>query len=823
MNLFETHYPLYAQVVLPFSLGGLFTYAVPQELADEVIPGKRVCVQFGPKRYYAALVRSITEVKPDLNTIKEIISVIDSVPLINELQFRFWEWISHYYLCSLGEVMKAALPASLKMESETCYQIVSEYDTSLLDEEETMLYAWISLQNQVTIADLVKKQGKRSIRILREMIEMGAVQANEQLADRWIPRSEWWVKLTELYSNETELNILLDNLHRAPKQHQLLSEFLRLTYSNNHTISTVRRSELLALADIQPATLKALEKKGIFEIFSKEISRFAEHSAELQAPVSLNTFQEKAFAEIKTQFNDKQVVLLHGVTSSGKTEIYLHLIRDMLAQGKQVLYLLPEIALTTQIIRRLKIVFGDKAGVYHSKFSDAERAEVWKRIAAPDGYGLILGVRSSVFLPFRNLGLVIIDEEHENTFKQFDPAPRYHARDASIVLANMCKAKVLLGTATPSVESYYNAKAGKYGLVELFQRHGEMSLPRIVVADSRKAKLKHTMKSHFTPELVERIEKALNAGKQTILFQNRRGFAPYLQCTACNWIPTCKNCDVSLTLHKRQNQMVCHYCGYAVPIPNMCNVCGNPRIETRGFGTEKIEEEISILFPKARVARMDVDSTRSKRAYEELISDLENHRTDILVGTQMVTKGLDFSRVELVGILDADSMLNFPDFKAYERAYQLMAQVSGRAGRRKEQGEVVIQTTKTDHPIINQVVKNDYSSMFNEQLSERYTFHYPPYYRLIRFTVKHKSKEETIKYATALANRFREVFGWRVLGPDEPIIDRIQTLFIRNILLKIESTASIDQTRKIVAGLLQEISEKVKSPSITITVDVDPG
>jgi len=390
-------------------------------------------------------------------------------------------------------------------------------------------------------------------------------------------------------------------------------------------------------------------------------------------------------------------------------------------------------------------------------------------------------------------------------------------------LASMNSGKVLLGTATPSVESYYNAKAGKYGLVELFQRHGDMALPRIIVADSRKAKLKKTMKSHFTPELIERIDKALKTGKQTILFQNRRGFAPYIECVACNWIPKCQNCDVSLTLHKRQNQMVCHYCGYAVQIPNMCNVCGNPHVETRGFGTEKIEEEIAILFPTSRISRMDVDSTRSKRAYEELISDLENHRTDILVGTQMVTKGLDFSRVELVGILDADSMLNFPDYKAHERAYQLMAQVSGRAGRRQEQGEVVVQTSQTDHPVILQVVKNDFVAMFNEQLSERYLFHYPPYFRLIRFTIKHKSKEETIKYAMALSNRLREVFGWRVLGPDEPVIDRIQSLFIRNILLKIESKASIDQTRKMVSALLQEVSIKLKSPSVSVIVDVDPG
>lgn len=823
MKLFETHYPLYAQVVLPLSLGGVFTYAVPQELADEVLPGKRVCVQFGPKRYYAALVRSITEVKPDLASIKEIISVIDAIPLISEMQFKFWEWIAHYYMCTLGEVMKAALPASLKMESETCYQVVVDYDVTLLDDDETMLYAWISLHENTTIADLVKLQGKRSMRTLRSLTEMGAVVANEQLADKWVPKAEWWVKLTPVYSSETELNLLLDSLARAPKQQQLLTEFLRLSLNEDQQLMPVRRSELLALAEIQAATLKAIEKKGIVEIYQKEVSRFANYDGELREPSPLNPFQEKAFAEINEQFVNKQVVLLHGVTSSGKTEIYLHLIRNALMQGKQVLYLLPEIALTTQIIRRLKLVFGDQAGVYHSKFSDAERAEVWKRVSAPDGYGLILGVRSSVFLPFRNLGLVIIDEEHENTFKQFDPAPRYHARDASIVLASMTKANVLLGTATPSVESYYNAKAGKYGLVELFQRHGEMALPRIIIADSRKAKLKRTMKSHFTPELVERIDKALKAGKQTILFQNRRGFAPYLQCIACNWIPTCLNCDVSLTLHKGQNQMVCHYCGYSVPIPNMCNVCGNPRIETRGFGTEKVEEEIAILFPEARVARMDVDSTRSKRAYEELISDLENHRTDILVGTQMVTKGLDFSRVELVGILDADSMLNFPDFKAHERAYQLMAQVSGRAGRRKEQGEVIVQTTKTDHPIIAQVVKNDYSAMFNEQLSERYTFHYPPYFRLIRFTLRHKSKEETIKYATALANRLREVFGWRVLGPDEPIIDRIQSLFIRNILLKIESAASIEQTRKIISSVLQEVSTTIKSPSITITIDVDPG
>ncbi len=824
MNPAEKKYPLYAEVILPFSLQGTFSYGIPSDLADEVLPGKRVCVQFGPRRFYAALVRRISETAPETSKIKEVISVIDPLPLIDESQFLFWEWIASYYLCTVGEVMKAALPASLKMESETHYTIVSGFDTSVLSGEEMTLFSWLSAHNGSTIDNLVKVQGKRSMRILRELLEIGAAQSSELIADRWTPKMEWWVRLTPEYSNEKALSDLLEKLGKAPKQLELLQNFLRIgNYTDSNTEISVRRTELLSLSDVQPAALKALEKKSVFKITQQETSRLSAFNGELSELALLNSFQEKAKEEIQFLFDTKQVVLLHGVTSSGKTEIYLHLIKEVIEKGGQVLYLLPEIALTAQIIRRLQNVFGDEVGIYHSKFSDAERAEVWKRIVAPDGYKVILGVRSSVFLPFRNLQLVIIDEEHENTFKQYDPAPRYHARDASIVLASIYKAKVLLGTATPSVESYYNAKSGKYGLVELFQRHGEISLPRIIVADSRKARLKRTMRSLFTPELADRIEKTLKNGKQTILFQNRRGFAPYIECLACGWIPRCVHCDVSLTLHKHQNQLVCHYCGYSVSVPHKCNACGSPMLETHGFGTEKIEEEIELLFPGARVARMDIDSTRSRRAYESLIADLENHRVDILVGTQMVTKGLDFSRVELVGILDADSMLNFPDFKAHERAFQLMVQVAGRAGRREVQGEVVIQTAQPQHLIIEQVIKTDFKAMFREQLSERHLFHYPPYYRLIRFTLKHKQKEEVIRVATALANRFREVFGPRVLGPDEPVIDRIQTYFLRNILLKIEREASIEQTRKMISAILKEVLEKAQSPSLLVVTDVDPG
>jgi primosomal protein N' (replication factor Y) len=823
--MFETNYPLYVEVILPLAAPGTFTYAVPEDLAGEVVVGKRVCVQFGAKRFYAALVCKTTESKPSFDNVKEIVSVIDALPIIGEAHLRFWEWISFYYICTIGEVMKAALPASLKMESETVFVPVNvnvDSDENLSDEEAFVLKLLTS-KGCLQIEELVKLAGKKSLRTLRLLEEKQLVAAQEKITESWTPRIERYVRLSDDYKTEEKLTELLESLTRAPKRLELLENYLRITnYTGDDEIQSISRSELMKVADASPSALKGLIDKKIFEIFDAEISRLGDYEGNLRQPAELNDAQQKAKDEIVQLFDQKQVVLLHGVTSSGKTEIYIHLMKKALDEGRQVLYLLPEIALTSQIIRRLQGVFGNMVGIYHSKFNDAERAEVWRRVSQENGYQVILGVRSSVFLPFRNLGLIIIDEEHENTFKQYDPAPRYHARDASIVLANLFNAKVLLGTATPSVESYFNTKTGKYGLVELFQRFSDIALPAIKVADIRRGRLKRTMHAMFSQELVKEIDTTLKNDKQIILFQNRRGFAPYLECQACGWVPRCKNCDVSLTLHKAQQQMVCHYCGYAIPIAHKCAECASPQLETKGFGTEKIEDDIAVLFPGAKVARLDLDTTRSRKSYDDIISQFENNQLDILVGTQMVTKGLDFNNVSLVGVVDADSMLNFPDFRAHERAYQLMLQVAGRAGRKGEQGRVVIQTRQIDHHIIDQVIRNDYANLFNEQIADRQMFKYPPYFRLIRFTLRHKQKENVIKAAGLLAARMRDILGPRVLGPDLPPIDRIQSLYIRNIVVKIEREASIEHSRNVINSILADCKNLTEFNSVSIAIDVDP-
>ncbi|HEY4785901.1 MAG TPA: primosomal protein N', partial [Bacteroidales bacterium] len=698
-------------------------------------------------------------------------------------------------------------------------------DRQLTDAEETILNL-VSDKNSISVHEIAKTYKKRDLlKVIKNLVDAGALYVEESLWDRHKTKTETYVELAPHLYHEAELKPVFDSLVKAPKQLQLLVKFVQL--SGIFTSKPVEVSRKSMLADVPSGSeaLKTLEKKGIFRSYEKEISGqpTAEHQDSELKPLSQG--QTNAINRIKTSFETKQVVLLHGYTASGKTELYIHLIEEQLKAGKQVLYLLPEIALTTQIINRLKGAFGEKVGIYHSKFSDSDRVRVWKGLIdekMQKRYQVILGVRSSVFLPFDNLGLVIVDEEHENTYKQFDPAPRYNARDAAIVLAQMHDAKVLLGTATPSIESYYNTEQSKYGLVELFERFNNVELPEILIVNTEEARAKKQMRSHFHPGLLELMKDALDLGEQVILFQNRRGYSPYFQCSVCQTIPKCKHCDVSLTYHKNIGQLVCHYCGYSTSKISTCEACGSNSLTMHGFGTEKIEDELALFFPGRRIARMDLDSTRSRKAYEELISDFENHELDILVGTQMVTKGLDFDNVSLVGVLDADHLLNFPDFRAFERSFQLMSQVSGRAGRKNKRGKVIIQTSDPRNYIIGDVINNDFIHAYKTQLDERQHYGYPPFTKLIQLTLKHKNQMLLDNASDYLAQNLRKTFGTRVFGPEYPIISRINNWYQKNILLKIERQSSLVKAKELILKDIRQLSENTDFHSVVVQPDVDP-
>ena len=754
---------MFADLILPLPLPGAFTYSVPPELQSQISPGRRVRVQFGRRKIYPAIVKELHGKKPDGYETKDILSVPDDHPVVLPVQLRFWEWIASYYMCSEGEVMKAALPAGLR--------------------------------------------------------------PGDQGGDTVKPKTRNFISLHPTLCNEEALNHLPSRLKKAPRQLELLLNYLHLTgYDGSGTPPETERSTLMAGSKTGASPLKALINKNIFTETTRTVSRLTAPAAEQKEMSMLNRFQEEALASIREQFNEKSVVLLNGITSGGKTEIYIHLIKEQLEKGRQVLYLLPEIALTAQIIARLKSVFGERAGVYHSKFSDAERVEIWNRVLSnsDEGYRLILGVRSSLFLPFRDLGLVIVDEEHENTFKQFDPAPRYHARDSATMLASMHGASVLLGTATPSAESWHNSLSGKYGLAGLTKRYSEIELPEIIIADTREARKKKKMKSLFTPQLLDAVEEALSLGEQVILFQNRRGYAPFIECDDCGWVPMCRHCDVSMTFHKSGRQLVCHYCGTSEKLPPACLECGSTAVQTRGFGTEKIEDEISLFFPLARVGRLDLDSARGKRAHERIIGSFEDGKIDILAGTQMVAKGLDFGRVSLVGILNADNMLLFPDFRAHERSFQLMSQVAGRAGRKVKRGRVVIQTGFPAHPVIRNIVDNNLERHFSELLAERRQFRYPPYVRLIKLFIKDRSRDVAEDAASLLAGLLREKFGNRVLGPEYPPVGRVQDRYIMNILLKIEKGADLSRARDLIAEGISRLRSQPGLRTCTVYPDVDP-
>ena len=822
--IFASAMKRYVDVILPLPLPKSFTYSLPDEGAEEVKIGCRVVVPFGRKKYYTAIVCNVHYCAPTGYEVKEISVLLDASPILLPNQFKFWEWLADYYLCTQGDVYKAALPSGLKLESETIVEYNPDFEADApLPEREQCILDLLSADPQQSVTKLEKESGfKNILSLIKSLLDKEALFVKEELRRTYKPKTEARVRLTGA-ADERQLHVLFDVLSRSPKQLALLMKYVECSgILGKGAPKEVSKNDLLQKAGVSSSILNGLVEKKILEIYYHEIGRLNYQVESVSELNSLNEFQQRAHDEIVESFQEKNVCLLHGVTSSGKTEVYIHLIEETIRQGKQVLYLLPEIALTTQITERLQRVFGPRLGIYHSKFPDAERVEIWQKQLSEEGYDIILGVRSSVFLPFRNLGLIIVDEEHENTYKQQDPAPRYHARNAAIVLAAMYGAKTLLGTATPSIETWHNATSGKYGLVELKERYKEIQLPEIIPVDIKELHRKKRMVGQFSPLLVQHIKEALEQKEQVILFQNRRGFAPMVECRTCGWVPKCKNCDVSLTYHKGINQLTCHYCGYTYQLPNRCPACEGTEIVHRGFGTEKIEDDIKALFPEVSVARMDLDTTRTRSAYEKIISDFQDAKTDILIGTQMVSKGLDFDHVSVVGILNADTMLNYPDFRAYERAFQLMAQVAGRAGRKNKRGRVVLQTKSMDHPIISQVIKNDYEEMVDGQLVERQMFHYPPYYRLVYVYLKNQNEALLDQMAAVMAEKLRAVFGSRVLGPDKPPVARIQTLFIKKIVLKIEQNAPIKRVREFLLRIQHEMQEDERYKSLIVYYDVDP-
>ena len=818
----------FVDVILPLPLNSCFTYALPEDMAGQVQQGCRVVVPFGKKKFYTGIVRNLHYLKPEGYEVKEVTAVLDAHPILLPMQFKFWEWLSDYYLCTQGDVYKAALPSGLKLESETVVEYNPDFEaTERLPEREQRVLDLLAAEPEQSVTKLEKESGLKNIlSVVKSLLDKGAIFVKEELKRTYKPKMETRVRLTEAARNERRLHFFFDELQRrAPKQLDLLMKYIELSgFLGGNNVREVPKAELLQRASATPAVFGGLVEKGIFEVYQQEVGRLNGNlpSGVLQPLNSLNVHQQRAYDEVCESFRQKNVCLLYGVTASGKTELYIHLIDAVLRQGKQVLYLLPEIALTTQITERLKRVFGSRLGIYHSKFPDAERVEVWQKQLSEQPYDIILGVRSSVFLPFQRLGLVIVDEEHENTYKQQDPAPRYHARNAAIVLASMYNAKTLLGTATPSIESWYNATTGKYALVELKERYKEIQLPEIIPVDIKELQHKKRMNGPFSPLLLQYVREALEQKEQVILFQNRRGFAPMIECHTCGWVPRCKNCDVSLTYHKGLGQLTCHYCGYIQPVPRKCPACEGVDLRNRGFGTEKIEDDIQALFPDARVARMGLDTTRTRAAYERIIADFEQGRTDILIGTQMVSKGLDFDHVSVVGILNADTMLNYPDFRAYERAFQLMAQVAGRAGRKNRRGRVILQTKSMDHPIIPQVIANDFEGMAGGQLAERQLFHYPPYYRLVYVYLKNRNETLLDLMAQTMATRLRALFGTRVLGPDKPPVARVQTLFIRKIVVKIETSAPLARARQLLVQVQREMLAEDRFKSLIVYYDVDP-
>ncbi|MES2566614.1 MAG: primosomal protein N' [Bacteroidota bacterium] len=827
---------LFIDVIVPLSVANKFTYRIPKELNESIAVGKRVIVQFGKSKFYTGVVYNVHSNPPKEYAAKYIETILDDEPIVTEAQLKLWDWISHYYVCNPGDVMNAALPSGLKLSSTSHITLnpdfsLDEMPYNFFTEKEHLILEALQTNASLSFDDVSVMLSLKTVQVfISKLIKKGAIVIYEEIKDKYKPKLVDYIGVNpSLLKDERQLKEILDTLEKkAFKQAELLLLMLHLLKSDEtaRQLGLVKKSVLLKKIDT--AVIKGLVKKEILIETELETSRLLFDNKE-KTNKTLNEFQLNAVKDIEAQFETKQTVLLHGVTGSGKTEIYSDLIDKVISQGNQVLYLVPEIALTTQLINRIRAVFGNTVGIYHSKFSENERVEIWNSILHEGDdkldakhFNIVLGTRSALFLPFNNLGLIIIDEEHDNSYKQHDPAPRYHARDAAMYLANLHKAKVLLGTATPSFESYYNALHQKFGLVRIAERFGNASLPDTVVCDLKKENQQHQNKGIFSHQLVTAITQALAKKEQVILFQNRRGFAPYTECTSCNWIPHCTHCDVALIYHKQTNKLSCHYCGYSMQPPSSCGACGNNNLKYKGFGTEKIEEEIEILFPSAKVARMDLDTTRSKYAYKQLIDEFELGNIDILVGTQMVTKGLDFDHVSVVGVLNVDSVLNFPDFRSFEKAYQLIVQVSGRAGRKDKKGTVYIQTNHPEHSVINHVLADNYLQFYQSQINEREQFHYPPFTRVIELSVVSKDENVVNDISQQLANQLKPLFGGMMLGPEFPLVAKIKDQYHKRILLKINREYSPTQVRNLLKQEIDTLQYNNKKSIYRLQVDADP-
>lgn len=832
MEIFEnddSRKTLFAELLLPVPIPRLFTYRVPFKLNEVVAVGQRAIVQFGDRKIITGLIFKIHEEPPRDFEAKYILDILDEFPSVNELQLRLLEWIADYYMCTLGEVMNAALPAGLKLSSESMVQLHPAFDLeeSTLDfsEKEVMLLRRLA-NGTMTYSEISKFLGVKHIfTILKSLSSKEAIILFEEVREKYKPKTEKRVRLTEEMNNPGALEELFAELSSKPKQEGVLLRYLQEVPVLQHRDANKKgmSRKLLLQGDTSESSLNTLIRHEVFEEFEMVIPRFGLERDGDGPPILLSEEQERALRDIIHSMETHDVTLLHGVTGSGKTEIYIHLIRKALESATQVLLLLPEIALTTQIVQRLKKIFGDNMGVYHSRFSDNERVEVWNGVATGK-FKFVVGVRSSVFLPFDSLGLIIVDEEHEASYKQQEPAPRYHARDVSIMLGRLHHAKVLLGSATPGIETYFQARQGKYGLVTLDKRFGESTLPDIRLADMGAERKYKTLKGEFSRLLFQRIDAALSRKEQVIIFQNRRGYSPMMTCEDCGWVPKCVNCAVSLTYHQYRHSLVCHYCGYRETVPQHCPTCTSTRLKTVGYGTEKLEEELNSFFPEAVVQRMDLDTTRTKTGYETILGAFEKGETDILVGTQMVTKGLDFDRVSLVGVFNADRMMHFPDFRSHERAYQLITQVSGRAGRRGQKGEVVIQTASPDHPLLKFILNNDFESFYQTQVADRYKHDYPPFTRLIEVTVKHTDKKVCQEVSRKLAVVLREKLpGTKVYGPGEPMIGKIRNQFLMTVLLKLfRGKSDLVAIKRTVTLTIDNLSKEQEYRNARFIVDVDP-
>lgn len=814
---------VFVEVIIPRPLAGTFTYRVPRAMEDQVLAGKRVVVPFGKRKLYTGIIAEVHDRPPTHHQAKYIEELLDDAPVVFGHQLKFWDWMRQYYMCHLGDVMNAAIPSGLKLSSETRLAIHPDYygETDGLSEEELLVLETLQHNDFLTLEDLAKLMRQSHVhRVILTLEHKRAVMRYEEVQQKFKPKTEVVYHLAPWLEDKQKLEEVFESLSRATKQLEALMQFLQLSRGAKNK-ETVRKEILVKDHGIKSNILKELVKKDILDEEVVEIGRLVDEQSWAEGGVTLNQAQDKAFEEISHALLEKDAAVLHGVTGSGKTEIYIELIEKHLQNGKQVLYMLPEIALTTQIIQRLQKHFGEKVGMYHSKMSENERVEVWKKLMSEEPYQVIIGARSSLFLPFRQLGFIILDEEHEHTFKQHDPAPRYHARDAAAFLCKQANAKLLLGSATPSIEAHYNGQRGKIGLIKLTERFGGIQLPHIELCDLNAERKADTMKGPFSSQLLQRINETLLRRQQVIIFQNRRGYSSYIQCNQCGWVPDCINCDISLTYHKYSQDVRCHYCGHANQAPQVCPSCKSTYLKTKGFGTEQIEEELALHFPEAVVARMDLDTTRGKHAYQRIISDFEDGRVQILVGTQMVTKGLDFDHVGLVGVLNADALLNYPDFRAYERAYQLMAQVSGRAGRKGRRGLVVIQTSQPTHFIIEQVVRNDYEGMYKAELGQRKLYRYPPFIRIIKITIKHRDRDKVDEAAEVLANELQIVPDKILLGPEYPLLQRVRNKYNKHIILKMGG-ANIKQRKEQIFNIIQEVHSRKEFRSVFFLPDVDP-